>query len=87
MYILGMAKTKLPRQEEHVGTYIARVRPDPEDPSYWLTSLVDERRVHTFGKSMPEALKHLEEATKLWFLMDEEEPIKLIRVTEGQESR
>ncbi len=70
--------------EEHVPTHTARVRPDPKNPRYWLADLVDEPRVHTFGRSMPEALEHLGEATKLWFRMDAQEPIKLrVRLDEA----
>lgn len=68
----------MPSLEEHrVPTYTARVRPDPKNPNYWLAELVDEPRVHTFGRSMPEAIEHLGEASKLWFRMDANVPIKL----------
>ena len=66
-----------PPGEEKVPAYTARVRQDPKNSNYWLADLVDEPRVHTFGRSMPEAVQHLEEATKLWYRMDAQDPIKL----------
>jgi predicted RNase H-like HicB family nuclease len=77
-------EVRLPVAEEgDPRTYTARVRRDPESPGYWLAALEEEPRVHTFGRSMPEAMQHLEEATRLWFRMPTEEPLKL-KVRFGQ---
>lgn len=60
-------------------TYTAMFRKDPEDPRYWLAQLEEEPRVHTFGRSLAEANLHIQDATRLWYQMPADQPIRLRR--------
>jgi predicted RNase H-like HicB family nuclease len=60
-------------------TYTAMFRKDPEDPRYWLAQLEEEPRVHTFGRSLAEANLHIQDATRLWYQLPADQPIRLRR--------
>ncbi len=55
--------------EETVKTYTARL--DKEDDGRWSVELEEEPRVHTWGKTIDQALTRMREAAALWFQTDE----------------
>lgn len=46
-------------------TYTARYERD--DEGNWLAELVEEPRIHTWGRSLSSARAHVHEAAELWF--------------------
>ncbi len=61
--------------EEHVKTYTARL--EREEDGRWTVELEEEPRVHTWGKTVDQALARLLEAAALWF-QTEEDQIELV---------
>jgi predicted RNase H-like HicB family nuclease len=61
--------------EENVKTYTARL--EREKDGRWTVELAEEPRVHTWGKTVEQALARMREAAALWFEADEHE-IELI---------
>jgi predicted RNase H-like HicB family nuclease len=55
--------------EETVKTYTARL--EKEDDGRWSVELEEEPRVHTWGKTIHQALTRMREAAALWFQTDE----------------
>src|SRR5487761_704869 len=55
--------------EETVNTYTARL--EREDDGRWSVELEEEPRVHTWGKTIDQALTRMREAAALWFQTDE----------------
>jgi len=55
--------------EETVKTYTARLV--KEDDGRWSVELEEEPRVHTWGKTIDQALTRMREAAALWFQTDE----------------
>ena len=55
--------------EETVNTYTARL--EREDDGRWSVELEEEPRVHTWGKTIDQALTRMSEAAALWFQTDE----------------
>lgn len=45
--------------------YTAVFKRDEED--FWLVELIEEPRVHTYGRTLAKARDHIREATALWF--------------------
>ena len=56
-------------KEETVTTYTARL--DHESDGRWSVELAEEPRVHTWGKTIDQALIRMREAAALWFQTDE----------------
>lgn len=46
-------------------TYTAMFERD--DDGYWLVELVEEARVHTYGRTLAKAREHIRDAAALWF--------------------
>jgi len=44
-----------------------------DDEGYWLVELVEEPRVHTYGRTLAKAREHILDATVLWFEVAAEE--------------
>jgi predicted RNase H-like HicB family nuclease len=63
------------RKEENVKTYTARL--ERERDGRWSVELEEEPRVHTWGKTVEQALARMREAAALWF-QTEEDQIDLI---------
>ncbi|HLI43567.1 MAG TPA: type II toxin-antitoxin system HicB family antitoxin [Acidimicrobiales bacterium] len=61
--------------EENMRTYTARLA--RERDGRWTVELEEEPRVHTWGKTVEQALARMREATALWFQIDDHE-IELI---------
>jgi predicted RNase H-like HicB family nuclease len=40
------------------------------EDGYWLAELVEEPRVHTFGRTLAKVREHIADATALWFESD-----------------
>ena len=59
------------RREENVKTYTARL--EREKDSRWTVELEEEPRVHTWGKTVEQALARVREAAALWFQTDEDD--------------
>ena len=57
--------------EENVKTYTARL--EREKDRRWTVELAEEPRVHTWGKTVEQALARMREAAALWFEADEHE--------------
>jgi predicted RNase H-like HicB family nuclease len=55
--------------EENVKTYTARL--EREKDGRWTVELEEEPRVHTWGKTVEQALARMREAAALWFQTDE----------------
>ena len=55
--------------EENVKTYTARL--EQEKDGRWTVELEEEPRVHTWGKTVEQALARMREAAALWFETDE----------------
>jgi predicted RNase H-like HicB family nuclease len=55
--------------EENMKTYTARL--EREDDGRWSVELEGEPRVHTWGKTVDQALTRMREAAALWFQTDE----------------
>jgi predicted RNase H-like HicB family nuclease/DNA-binding CsgD family transcriptional regulator len=55
--------------EEDMKTYTARL--EREKDSRWTVELDEEPRVHTWGKTVEQALGRMREAAALWFQTDE----------------
>jgi predicted RNase H-like HicB family nuclease len=55
--------------EETVKTYNARL--EREDDGRWSIELEEEPRVHTWGRTIDQALSRMREAAALWFQTDE----------------
>ena len=62
---------------ENVKTYTARL--EREKDGRWTVELEEEPRVHTWGKTVDQALTRMREAAALWFNTDEDQ-IDLIAV-------
>jgi predicted RNase H-like HicB family nuclease len=56
-------------REENVKTYTARL--EREKDGRWSVELEEEPRVHTWGKTVDQALERMREAAALWFQTDE----------------
>ena len=56
---------------EDVKTYTARL--EREKDGRWTIELEEEPRVHTWGKTVDQALTRMREATALWFNTDEDQ--------------
>jgi predicted RNase H-like HicB family nuclease len=54
-------------------TYTARYERD--DEGNWLAELVEEPRIHTWGRSLHTARAHIKEAAELWFDSDDLEVV------------
>ena len=61
--------TNTNRTEETVKNYTARL--EREDDGRWSVELEEEPRVHTWGKTIDQALTRIREAAALWFQTDE----------------
>lgn len=57
--------------EENVKTYTARLQ--REKDGRWSVELEEEPRIHTWGKTVDQALARMREAAALWFQTDEDE--------------
>jgi predicted RNase H-like HicB family nuclease len=55
--------------EDIVATYTARL--EKEDDGRWSVELDEEPRVHTWGKTIDQALTRMREAAAMWFEADE----------------
>jgi predicted RNase H-like HicB family nuclease len=58
-------------KEKSMKTYTARL--ERETDGRWTVELEEERRVHTWGKTVEQALTRMREAAALWFEADEDE--------------
>ena len=38
-----------------------------DDEGYWLVELVEEPRIHTYGRTLAKAREHIADAAALWF--------------------
>ncbi len=56
-------------KEDNVKTYTARL--EREEDGRWTVELEEEPRVHTWGKTVDQALDRVREAAALWFQTDE----------------
>jgi predicted RNase H-like HicB family nuclease len=56
-------------REDNVSTYTARL--ERETDGRWSVELEEEPRVHTWGKTVGQALERMREAAALWFRTDE----------------
>ena len=61
--------TKTNKTEDNVKTYTARL--EREKDGRWSVELEEEPRVHTWGKTVDQALARMREAAALWFQTDE----------------
>ena len=52
-------------------TYTARLK--REKDGRWIVELEEEPRVHTWGKTVDQALTRMREATALWFQIEEDQ--------------
>jgi len=72
--------------EENMKTYTARL--EREKDGRWTVELEEEPRVHTWGKTIDQALVRMREAAALWFQADEDEieliPHPVLPKTTGQ---
>jgi predicted RNase H-like HicB family nuclease len=57
--------------EENMKTYTARL--EREKDRRWTVELEEEPRVHTWGKTVDQALTRMREATALWFQIEEDQ--------------
>jgi len=57
--------------EENVYTYTARL--EREKDGRWSVELEEEPRVHTWGKTVDQALARMREAAALWFQIGEDQ--------------
>ena len=55
--------------EDNMNTYTARL--EQEDDGRWTVELEEEPRVHTWGKTVDQALTRMKEAAAMWFDTDE----------------
>jgi predicted RNase H-like HicB family nuclease len=44
-----------------------------DDEGYWLVELLEEPRVHTYGRTLAKAREHIVDATALWYEVAPEE--------------
>jgi predicted RNase H-like HicB family nuclease len=58
-------------KEANVKTYTARL--EREKDGRWTVELEEEPRVHTWGKTVEQALTRMSEAAALWFQIDEDQ--------------
>jgi len=58
-------------REENVHTYTARL--EREKDGRWSVELEEEPRVHTWGKTVDQALARMREAAALWFQIGEDQ--------------
>ena len=58
-------------REENVHTYTARL--EREKDGRWSVELEEEPRVHTWGKTVDQALARMREAAALWFQIEEDQ--------------
>jgi predicted RNase H-like HicB family nuclease len=58
-------------REKKVKTYAARL--EREKDGRWTVELEEEPRVHTWGKTVDQALARMREAAALWFQTDEDQ--------------
>jgi len=58
-------------KEESVQTYTARL--EREKDGRWTVELEEEPRVHTWGKTVDQALARMREAAALWFQTEEDQ--------------
>ena len=69
-----------------MNVYIARLERD--DDGRWSTELEEEPRVHTWGKTVDQALGRMKEAAAMWFDTDEDSitliPRPILPKTAGQ---
>jgi predicted RNase H-like HicB family nuclease len=56
-------------KEDEVSTYTARL--EREADGRWTVELAEEPRVHTWGKTIDQALARMREAAAMWFETDE----------------
>jgi predicted RNase H-like HicB family nuclease len=61
--------TKTNTTEDNLKTYTARL--EREKDGRWSVELEEEPRVHTWGKTIDQALARMREAAALWFETDE----------------
>ena len=61
--------TNTNQTEDNVNTYTARL--ERENDGRWTVELAEEPRVHTWGKTVDQALTRMREAAALWFQTDE----------------
>jgi predicted RNase H-like HicB family nuclease len=59
------------RTEENMKTYTARL--EREKDGRWTVELEEEPRVHTWAKTVDQALARVREATALWFQIEEDQ--------------
>lgn len=59
------------RKDENVTTYTARL--EREKDGRWTVEIEEEPRVHTWGKTVEQALARMREAAALWFQIDEDD--------------
>jgi predicted RNase H-like HicB family nuclease len=59
------------RKGENVTTYTARLKREKDDR--WTVELEEEPRVHTWGKTVDQALARMRDAAALWFQTDEDQ--------------
>ncbi len=57
------------KEQKTVKTYAARL--ERESDGRWSVELEEEPRVHTWGKTIDQALSRMREAAALWFQTDE----------------
>ncbi|MGH9306200.1 MAG: type II toxin-antitoxin system HicB family antitoxin [Acidimicrobiales bacterium] len=57
--------------EDNMETYTARL--EREEDGRWTVELEEEPRVHTWGKTVEQALARMRDAAALWFETDEHE--------------
>jgi predicted RNase H-like HicB family nuclease len=68
-------KPKSDIREEKMKTYTAQLEREPD--GRWTVELEEEPRVHTWGKTVDQALARVREAAALWF-QTEEDQINLV---------
>ena len=64
-----MAKPMNDETEDNMKTYTAQLK--QEDDGRWTVELEEEPRVHTWGKTVDQALTRMKEAAAMWFETDE----------------
>jgi predicted RNase H-like HicB family nuclease len=64
-----MIDNRYRRKDENMKTYTARL--ERERDGRWTVELEEEPRVHTWGKTVDQALTRMREAAGLWFQIDE----------------
>ena len=64
-----MAQPIKDQTEDNMTTYTARL--EQEDDGRWSVELEEEPRVHTWGKTVDQALTRMKEAAAMWFDTDD----------------